>query len=267
MGERGQDRDIGAGQGRKMIGRFDVRRADQLGLARINDDDFCALTQALLHSRCKHRMRVTRIGADQQHHVGLLDRIEILRSGGGAERRSEAIAGRGVTDPRARIDVVVAEAGAHQFLHQEGFFVGAARRGDAADGADAVFGLDAPELRRRMGDRFLPAHHLPGIGGGLPDHRIENAFLVVGVAPRETALDAGMAVIGRAAFVRHHANQLVALHFRLERTADAAIGAGGDHRTIGLALLDDRLFDQGSGRAGLHAGAARNAVGVDEGLI
>src|SRR3546814_4834977 len=46
--------------------------------------------------------------------------------------------------------------------------------------------------------------------------------------------------------------------------ADAAIGAGGDHRMLGLADLDDRFFRQRGGRAGLHAGAAGNAFGGEE---
>ena len=62
-----------------------------------------------------------------------------------------------------------------------------------------------------------------------------------GVAPGEAALDAGMAVVGLAVLVRHHAHDFVAVHLRLERAADAAIGAGGDHRMLGLADLDDRL--------------------------
>ena len=38
-------------------------------------------------------------------------------------------------------------------------------------------------------------------------------------------------------------------------------------RVLGLALLDDGLFDQRRGRAGLHAGAARHALGRQEGFI
>ena len=71
-------------------------------------------------------MGVGRIGADHHHDVGLLDRIEVLGAGGGPERRAEAIAGRRMAHPRAGIDIVVAEAGADQLLHQERLFVGAA---------------------------------------------------------------------------------------------------------------------------------------------
>ena len=77
-----------------------------------------------------------------QDHVGLLDRLEVLRAGRRAEGRLQAVAGRRMADARAGVDVVVAEAGAHQLLHEEGFFVGAARGGDAADGVAAVLGLE-----------------------------------------------------------------------------------------------------------------------------
>src|SRR5690606_17247077 len=41
-------------------------------------------------------------------------------------------------------------------------------------------------------------------------------------------------------------------------------GAGGDDAVVGLAAVDDRLLDEGRGRARLHAGAARDALGVEE---
>src|SRR3546814_9149088 len=71
-------------------------------------------------------------------------------------------------------------------------------------------------------------------------------------------------LVGLAVLVGDHAHDLVAAHFRLEAAADAAIGAGGDHRMLGLADLDDRFFRQRGGRAGLHAGAAGNAFGGEE---
>ena len=52
-------------------------------------------------------------------HVGLVDRVEILRAGRGAEGLAEAIAGRRMADPGAGIDVVVAEDGADQLLDQD----------------------------------------------------------------------------------------------------------------------------------------------------
>src|SRR5215475_563575 len=87
-----------------------------------------------------------------------------------------------------------------------------------------------------------------------------------GVAPGEAALDTGMAAIGLAVLVGHHAYDFLAAHFRLEGAADAAIGAGRHHRMLGLADLDHGFFGQGRGRTGLHAGAARDAFGAEETL-
>ncbi|MNC99855.1 hypothetical protein D3C83_182820 [compost metagenome] len=61
-----------------------------------------------------------------------------------------------MADARAGIDIVVAERGADQLLHEEGFFVGAARAGDAADRIAAIFGLNALELGGGMTDRLFP---------------------------------------------------------------------------------------------------------------
>ena len=79
----------------------------------------------------------------------------------------------------------------------------------------------------------------PGIGDVLADHRLEDALLVGGVAPGKTALDAGMAAIGLAVLVGHHAHHFLAAHLGLEGAADAAIGAGGDEGMLGLADFDD----------------------------
>jgi hypothetical protein len=60
----------------------------------------------------------------------------------------QAIAGGRVADAGAGVDVVVAEGGADHLLHDEDLFVGAARRGDAADRAPCRdLRLDAPAAR------------------------------------------------------------------------------------------------------------------------
>ena len=265
MRQRGEHGDVGAGHQRQMQ-RLDVRPFHHLGAARIDHDQLGALAQPLLQPRGEHRMGGRRIGADDHDDVGMLDRVEILRAGRGAERRRQAVAGRRMADAGAGVDIVVAEAAADQLLHQIGFFIGAAGRGDAADGVAAVFLLDALELGGGEIERFVPRHFAPGIGDVLADHRLEDALLVGGVAPGEAALDAGMAAIGLAVLVRHHAHDFLAAHFRLEGAADAAIGAGRDHGMLGLADLDHGFFRQRRGRAGLHAGAAGDAFGAEETL-
>ena len=60
-------------------------------------------------------MTVGRVGADDHDDVGLLDAVEILRAGGRAECRLQAIAGRRMADAGASVDIVVAEAGRTSF--------------------------------------------------------------------------------------------------------------------------------------------------------
>jgi len=78
----GDDRDIGARLQGEMIVGLDVGERTRSIPARIDDDQLRALAQALLHARTEHGMGVGRIGADDDDHIGLVDRIEVLRAGG-----------------------------------------------------------------------------------------------------------------------------------------------------------------------------------------
>ena len=53
MRQRGEDRDVGAGPQRQVIGRFDMRRAHEIDAARIDDDQLRALRAAA--SSCARR--------------------------------------------------------------------------------------------------------------------------------------------------------------------------------------------------------------------
>ena len=126
MGQRGQHRDIGAGLQRQVIARLDMGGADHVDPPRIDDDQFRALAQAPLHPAGEDRMPVCRVCPDHDHHIRLHHAVEILRAGGGAEGGLQAVAGRRVADAGAGIDIVVAEAGADQFLDEESLLVRAA---------------------------------------------------------------------------------------------------------------------------------------------
>src|SRR5450830_872683 len=105
-----------------------------------------------------------------------------------------------MADPGAGVDVVVAEGRTDQLLHQVGLFVGAARRGDAANRITPVFGLDAAELAGRVADGLVPADLLPGVVDALADHGRGDAVLVGGIAPGKAALDAGVASLAWPSF-------------------------------------------------------------------
>ena len=172
-----------------------------------------------------------------------------------------------MADAGAGIDIVVAEAGADQFLDEEGFLIRAARGGDPTNCMFSIVFLDASELGGGVADRLLPANHLPGFVHRGADHRLQHPLAVRCIAPGEAAFYAGVAAIGLAILPWHHAYELFTLHLRLEGAADATIGAGRDLGPFGLPDLLHRLFLQRAGRAGLDAGAAGDAFGGEEGLV
>ena len=247
-----------------MMRGLDMRRTHQINAARVDDDQLRALPQAAFHPAGKDRVRVGRVGADHEDHVRLHHRVEILRARAGPERGLEAIAGRRVAHPRAGIDIVRSEPGAHQLLHEEGFLIGAAAGGDTAKRPRPVLRLDRVELACRVGQSLVPRNLAPWLIDGLADHRGSDAIGVIGVTPCEAALDAGVAAIGLAVLPRHHAHQLLAAHLGAEGAADPAIGAGGDDRALGLPDGLDRLLLKRRGRTGLHAGAAAHAFAGQE---
>jgi hypothetical protein len=154
----------------------------------------------------------------------------------------QAVAGGGVADPGAGVDVVVAEGGPDHLLDDVDLLVGAPRGRDAADRADAVLGLDRaeavgpcgrwprPRRRRARGRRSTRAPSGAADGRG-------------GVAEGEAALDARVALVGAAGLdgiIRTTVGGArVALHLGLERAADPAVGAGrldrpGRHRRAAM---------------------------------
>ena len=258
---------IGAGAQLQMVIGLDMHRTDQVNIPGIGDDQASALADTALHGRAEYRVPIGGIRADDQDHVGLANRVEGLGPGRFAQGLLETIAGGRVADAGAGVDVVVAEGGAHQFLHQISLFVGAAAGGQPADRTASILRLDTLEFGSGVIDGLLPGDFAPGIGDLRPNHRLRNAILVRRVTESKATLDAGMAMIGVTVLVGHHANHLGALHFGLEGAAHAAIGAGRDDAVFRLAHLDHGRFHQGGGRAGLDTGAARHALGLHEGLI
>ena len=83
MGKRVDERDVTAGFQLKMILGLHMGRFDEIDLARIgNDQPRAAVDDAPLHARSENRMRVGRVGADDEDHVRFQHRVEILGAGG-----------------------------------------------------------------------------------------------------------------------------------------------------------------------------------------
>ena len=101
-------------------------------------------------------MRRRWICADDNDDVGMLHRVEVLCAGRRSKGLRQAITGRRVAHAGAGVDIVITEAGTDQLLNQIGFFVGAARGRDAADGILAILVLNSFEFRRRIVDRLVP---------------------------------------------------------------------------------------------------------------
>ncbi|OIQ68971.1 hypothetical protein GALL_494310 [mine drainage metagenome] len=259
MRQRRHDRHVGPRTQRQMVRRLDVRRFHQINPPRINHDQLGALAQPLLQPAREHRVPVRRVRPDQDHHIRLLYRVEILRARAGAKGLAQAVARRRMAHPRAGVGVVVAKHRPRQLLHQICLFVGAARRGDNPDRVRTVLRLQPAQPVRGKPQRLIPRHFPPRIFNPLADHRLQNAVLMVGIAIGKPPLDARVPPVRLAVLVGHHAHQFVAAHFGLERTANPAIGAGRNHRTLRRADLDHRLFGQRRRRAGLHTGTTADA--------
>src|SRR5271163_4152029 len=99
-----------------------------------------------------------------------------------------------MADAGAGVDIIGAEYGAYEFLNEIGFFVRAARGGDAADRVLAIGRLNALEFGGGVGDRFFPGNFFPRIADLGADHRFQNTLAVRRVTEGEAALHAGMAM-------------------------------------------------------------------------
>jgi hypothetical protein len=94
MGKRGHDRDIGARLQGKVIVGLGMRCPNKVDTAGVENNKLGALAQSFFHPRSKDRMRIGRIRPDNHHHIGFIDRIEVLGSCRRAESCPKAIAGR-----------------------------------------------------------------------------------------------------------------------------------------------------------------------------
>ena len=162
----------------------------------------------------------------------------------------------------ASIDIIIAKACADELLHKEGFFIGAAARGNAAKGIAAIFRANPFQFGCGVGKCFVPFDLTPRIADRCADHWLQYAFLMLGIAPRKATLYATVAAIGLTVFVGDHPHQLLAAHFCAEGAADTAIGAGRNNAAFGCADLYNLFFYKGCCWAGLHTRTARHAFGT-----
>ena len=273
---RVQHRDVGA--------VLELHHAPGMALqrvaARIHHDELGATLGRLLEEGRRDWMILGWVGADHHDHVGILHLVEGGRHRRGADTFQQCRHRRGVAQPRAMIDIVGAEAGAHQLLEQIGLLVRAFRRTETGKPLGALFLADFQEALRRLVERLVPgrlAEMRPGIGridefmrrfrhALLADHGLQDALRIVHVIEAEAALHAEPVLV-RGPVLAVDVKELVVLDVVGELAADAAIGTNRIHLLVGIFGadvfgIDERGRHQRAGRAGLHAFAAGDAGAV-----
>ena len=146
---------------------------------------------------------------------------------------------RRMAQPRAVVDVVAAEAGAHQLLEQVGLFVAALGRAEAGERLLAVRVANPRAACRRRSRAPLPTslrgtrrmtrsrvhHEVAALRRvGAPDQRLGQPLRMVRVVEAVAALDAQPLVVGRAV-AAFDVEDLVVLDVVGQLAADAAVRA------------------------------------------
>ena len=266
------------GVGARPHAEVELAVVGELDAARVGGDQLQALDRRLLDAGADDRVALGRVHADQQRHVGRLDVVERAGGAGQAERLAQRERRRRVAHARAVVDVVRADRGAHQALHHVAVLVGRARGGEPGDRVRPVLGLDAAERVGDARDRLVPGRQPEA--AVLADERrgqpIARARELVG----EAALDAGVALVGRAVHRRADRGDAPVGAVGLEPAADAAVAAGRGRRRVearshavppspvyAASHIEQRVLGDGVGRAGVGAGAAGHACRVGEAAV
>ena len=222
-------------------------------------------------------MVLGRVRPDHDDHVRVHGRGERRAHRARADVLEQRRDRAGVTEARAVVDVVRAEAGAHELLKQIRLLVRALGRPEAGERARAVRIPDLPQAFGGKVERFLPARLAkvaPGIArinrivhdlghAVLADQRFHQPFRVDNVVEAEATLDAQPVLVGRPVAPGYVAD-LVVLDVIGDLAADPAVRAYAVDSAVDLGmadapLVDDRRRHQSAGRAGLHALAAGDA--------
>ena len=106
--------------------------------ARVDDDELGAPAQRLLDVQRADGVRLAGVGADDEDRVGLFEVLERVGHGAAAQRLAQAGDGARVAEPRAVVDVLRADDGAHELLEEVVVLVGAARRREPDERVGAV---------------------------------------------------------------------------------------------------------------------------------
>ena len=136
------------------------------------------------------------VGADDEDEAGFFDVGDGAGVAAVADGALEALGGGILAVAGAVVDVVGADDGAGELLHEVGLFVGGLRGGDESQGVGAVAGFNLGEALLDDVKGVLPGDGDEGVADA--EQRGGEAVVGVDVAPGELALDAGGDAVGGA---------------------------------------------------------------------
>ena len=271
--DRVEQRDVGPGAELQHA----VREAPQADSARIHHDQLAAALGELLEVGRGHRMVLDRIGADHDRHVGVQDLVEGRRHRARADVLHQRGDRGGVAQPRAVVDVVVAESLPDQLLEQIGLLVGALGAAEARHRLPAALVAQPPQPLGGRVQRLLPGRLAEDVAPVLridvqplgrrvvaAQQRLGEPVRMMDVVEAEPALHAQPPLIGRSVEAVDMGDFAVP-DLEADLAADAAERADARHlrlrarRIAGLLGVHHRGRHQRAGRAGLHALAAGHA--------
>ena len=219
----------------------EVGALGHLVLAEVGDDEALAVQLVgTFYAGGEDRVGLGGIGADDEDQAGFFD----VGDGAGVaailDSTRKAHGGGGLAVARTVVDVVGADDGAGQLLHQVALFVGALGGGDEGESVGAVGGFDFGELGGDEGEGFVPGSLDEAIA--VADERLGETIVRVDVLPGEFPLDAGGDAVGGAG-AGFDLEDVAVAGPDIEAATDAAVGADG------LGFLDAELahvrFDLG----------------------
>jgi len=247
--------------------------ARQIAAPRVGVDQLGAALGGVLHPGRRHRVVRGRVGADQEDHLGVLDVVHLVRHRARADALEQRHHRRGMAKARAMVDVVLAEAGAHQLLEQVGLFVRALGRAEAGERV-LVLLADLPQPLGRLVEGDVPRHlleYLAPVGGidgehrglreaGLADQRLGQALRMRRIVETIAALDAQAVMVRRTVLAVDELDDvLLGVDVIGQQAAHAAERAHRVHGLVDGLEADIARRHQSAGRARLHALAAGDA--------
>ena len=79
MGEGGEHGDVGARFQFEVIVGTDMRRVHEINFPWVNDNEFGALADALLHAGAEHRVAIGGVGTHDQNDIAIFNGLKSLR--------------------------------------------------------------------------------------------------------------------------------------------------------------------------------------------